>query len=122
MRDYKRLKVWEKAHGLALAVYQVSRSFPKQEMYGLTSQVRRCAVSIPANIAEGYGRSGDAELLRYLHIAQGSSSELSYHLLLTKDLEYISGEQFQYLEHDLSEVQKMLAAFINSIREGAESA
>ena len=93
MKDFRELKVWEKAHQLTLSVYQVSHRFPKEELYGLTSQIRRASASIPANIAEGCGKCGDAELARYLQIAMGSSSELEYHLLLARDLGYLSADE-----------------------------
>jgi four helix bundle protein len=80
MRDFKEYKVWEKSHYLALEVYRVTATFPKEELYGLTSQIRRASTSIPANIAEGCGRSGNTELARFLQIAMGSASELEYHL------------------------------------------
>lgn len=111
MRDYRRLKVWRRAHDLTLRIYGVTSRFPRNEMYGLTSQIRRASASIGANIAEGYGRVGDRELGRYLGIALSSSSELSYHLLLAKDLEYLDEEQHKKLEADLDEIQRMLAAF-----------
>jgi hypothetical protein len=79
VKGFRDLKVWEKAHQLTLQVYKATASFPKEEMFGLTSQIRRAAASIPANIAEGCGRSGDAELGRFLQIAMGSASELEYH-------------------------------------------
>jgi four helix bundle protein len=79
MKDFRTLTVWQKAHQLTLAVYKATRGFPKEEMYGLTSQVRRASSSIPANIAEGCGRDGDAELARFFQIAMGSASELEYH-------------------------------------------
>ena len=86
MRGFRELKVWEKAHRLSLAIYKASSGFPKDELYGLTSQIRRSSVSIPTNIVEGCGRNGNAELARFLHIASGSASELEYHLLLARDL------------------------------------
>jgi four helix bundle protein len=82
LKDFRKLKVWEKSHHLALSVYQATSSFPDHEQYGLTSQMRRAAVSIPANIAEGYGRGGDAEFARFLQIASGSAAELQYQILL----------------------------------------
>ena len=85
MRDFRELKVWEKSHQLALEVYSATTKFPKEELYGLTSQVRRSAVSIPANISEGCGRDSPAELLRFCRIAMGSASELEYELLLAHD-------------------------------------
>ena len=81
MSDYRKLVVWEKAHKLVLEVYRVTMTFPKEELFGLTSQIRRASASIPANIAEGSGRGSDAEMARFLHIALGSASELEYHLL-----------------------------------------
>lgn len=87
MRDFRDLKVWERSHHLTLAIYKRTASFPKQEQY---VQLRRCSASIPANIAEGCGRSGNAELARFLRIAMGSASELEYHLLLAHDLTFLS--------------------------------
>ena len=86
MQNFKSLKVWEKSHELTLAVYKATTNFPKDELYGLTSQIRRASASIPANIAEGCGRTGKAELARFLQVAMGSASELEYHLLLAHDL------------------------------------
>jgi four helix bundle protein len=85
MKDFRRLKVWEKVHGLTLEIYMVTARFPREEMYGLTSQMRRCSASIGANIAEGCGKRGNNELHRFLYIASGSASELDYHLLLARD-------------------------------------
>jgi len=86
VKDFRNLRVWEKAHHLTLEIYRVTSAFPKEETYGLTSQIRRACVSIPANVAEGCGRDSEAELLRYLKIAMGSSSELEYELLLANQL------------------------------------
>jgi four helix bundle protein len=86
MRDYKNLLVWEKAHKLTLAVYKTTLLFPKEERYGLTSQVRRASASIAANLAGGCGRRSDGEMARFVQIAMGSRAELSYHFLLAKDL------------------------------------
>src|SRR2546430_6003358 len=85
MKDFRKLQVWEKAHQLALALYQVTASFPRDETYGLVSQIRRAAASIPSNIAEGCGRDGDPELSRFCTIARGSASELEYQLLLRSE-------------------------------------
>jgi four helix bundle protein len=116
MRDFKTLKVWEKAHQLTLAVYQATVAFPKDERYGLTSQLRRSASSVPANIAEGCGRDGDAELARFLQIAMGSASELEYHLLLAQDLKLLSESDQKLLVANVIEVKRMLATFIRTIR------
>ena len=89
MKDFHELKVWQKAHQLTLAVYQITASFPREERFGLISQLRRCSASIAANLAEGCGRNGDAEFARFCSIAMGSASELEYHLLLAKDLKLI---------------------------------
>jgi four helix bundle protein len=92
LRNFRELKVWEKSHRLTLEVYQATTGFPREEMYGLTSQIRRASASIPANIAEGRGRSGVAELARFLHIATGSASELDYHLMLARDLGFLADD------------------------------
>ena len=88
MKDFRNLEVWDKAHQLTLNVYRITKTFPGDEKFGLTSQIRRCAASVAANIAEGCGRTGNAEFHRFLQIAMGSASELEYHLLLSRDLEY----------------------------------
>ena len=116
MRDFRELKVWEKSHHLALAAYKSTGKFPKDEVYGLTSQIRRSCASIPANIAEGCGRSGEAELARFLQIAMGSASELEYHLLLSRDLGLMNVADYDQLAQDTTEVKRMLAAFIQKLK------
>lgn len=116
MKDFRELKVWEKAHLLTLAVYHATATFPKSEMYGLTSQIRRASGSVPANIAEGCGRSGDAELARFFHIAFGSACELDYHLLLAHDLHFLNDADYQRLADNLSEVKRMLTSFIQKLK------
>jgi four helix bundle protein len=115
LRDFKGLKVWRKAHELTLAVYQATRGFPKEELFGLTSQIRRSSESIPANIAEGCGRSGAAELGRFLQIAMGSASELEYHLLLSRDLRLLTSAQYKNLTGEVTEVKRMLTSFIRKL-------
>jgi four helix bundle protein len=115
-RDFRDLKVWEKSHTLVLDIYRVTMVFPKEELYSLTSQIRRSAASIPSNIAEGCGKGSDAELGRYMQIAMGSASELEYHLLLSHDLSYIDHQQYQKLNTQLIEVKKMLAPFIKKLK------
>ena len=115
MRNYGDLKVWEKAHELTLQLYLATKTFPKDELYGLTSQIRRCRISIEANLAEGCGRRSDAELARFLRIAMGSASELDCHLLLTKDLKYMNGDNYKKLHQDLSEIRRMLTSFLEAI-------
>jgi four helix bundle protein len=116
MRDFKKLAVWEKAHLLSLGVYKATASFPRDELYGLTSQLRRAATSIPANIAEGCGRDSEADFGRFLTIAMGSASELEYHLLLALDLGHLSAEIHKVLNEQTTEVKKMLAGFIRRLK------
>lgn len=115
MKDFHELKVWQKAHQLTLAVYQFTASFPRQELYGLTSQLRRCSSSIPANLAEGCGRSGDAEFARFCSIALGSASELEYHLLLAYDLKLIQPKDYEELTAQTVEVKRMLTALLQKL-------
>jgi len=115
------LKVWEKAHELTLQLYLTTKVFPKDELYGLTSQIRRCCISIEANLAEGCGRRSDAELGRFLRIAMGSASELDCHLLLTKDLRYMNADNYKKLHQDLSEVRRMLTSLLETIESSANS-
>jgi len=115
MKNFRELKVWEKAHQLTLGVYKATEKFPKGELYGLTSQIRRSCASIPANIAEGCGRSGDAELARFFQIAMGSASELEYHLLLARDLDLLSGLNYERLNGEATEVKRMLTSFIQKL-------
>lgn len=116
MRDYHRLDVWQKSHDLTLEIYRQTAVFPKEELYGLTSQIRRAAVSIPANIAEGCGRDGEPELARFLQIAMGSVSELSYELELARDLGYLAPDPYIPLQERLNEIGKMLNVLIQLIR------
>lgn len=116
MKDFRNLKIWEKSHKIVLAVYEATRSFPKSELYGITSQIQRAAVSVPTNITEGCGKDSDAELGRYFKIAMGSSSELEYLLLLTHDLTYLGDDQYGKLQANLVEVRKMLNAFIQRLK------
>src|SRR5688500_2171035 len=97
MQDYKELKVWEKAHSFTLKIYQVTKEFPKEEIYGLTSQMRRAAASIPVNIAEGCGRKFNLELANFFQISLGSSNEMEYDLLLAKELVYLSEPNYSEL-------------------------
>ncbi len=116
MRDFKELKVWQKSHILTLAVYRATETFPKQEIYGLTSQIRRASSSIPANIAEGCGRKGEAELARFFQIAIGSASELEYHLLLSHELKLLKASDYQQLASEVVDVKRMLTSFIQKLR------
>lgn len=109
------MRVWEKGHRLTLAVYKTTATFPREELYGLTSQIRRSCASIPANIAEGCGRSGDAELARFLRIAMGSASELEYHLLLAHDLGLLNTLDHERLTEEVTEVKRMLTSFTKKL-------
>jgi four helix bundle protein len=108
VKDFHELKVWQKAHELTLAVYKATATFPREELYGLTSQLRRSCSSIPANLAEGCGRNGDAEFARFCSIAMGSASELEYHLLLAKDLKLIKAKDHDELTQRTMELKRML--------------
>ena len=112
MKDFRDLKVWERAHSLTLEVYRVTRNFPRDERYGLTSQIRRSTASIAANIAEGCGRRGNGEFHRFLQIAAGSASELDYHLLLVRDLGMLENRTYELLAQSLGELRRMLTALI----------
>src|SRR5437764_11067388 len=116
MRDYRDLRVWDEAHRFPLAIYKVTVSFPKDERFGLTSQIRRASASIGANLAEGCGRRSDTEMGRFVQIAMGSGGELSYHLLLSRDLEILTKEQYAGLNADLDRVMKMLSALSGKLR------
>lgn len=116
MKDFRRLDVWELSHRLVLDVYRATASFPRDELYGVVSQLRRACASIPTNIAEGCGRDGDAELGRFLQIAMGSASEVEYLLILARDLAYLSVDEYDRLTADLGTVRRMLNALIQRTR------
>lgn len=117
MQDFRNLKVWQKAHELALSVYRDTREFPKEELYGLTSQMRRAAVSVAANLAEGCCRQGDSEFGRFVQIALGSISELDYHLLLSRDLGFLGSQEHDSLSGLLNETKRMLISFVQRLRD-----
>jgi four helix bundle protein len=118
LRDYKRLKVWPKAHSLALDVYRATEPFPRSERFGLTSQIRRAAVSVSSNIAEGCGRRTEADFARFLDQAAGSTHELSAQLLPAKDLGYLDLADFARLAAQADEVGRMLNSLLDRIRVG----
>jgi four helix bundle protein len=119
MRNHRDLRVWDEAHQLTLEIDRATQSFPKEERFGLTSQVRRASASIGANIAEGCGRRSDGEMGRFVQIAMGSGSELSYHLLLAKDLCFLAKEDYGKLHTRLERVMKMLSALSGKLRSAA---
>ena len=111
MRDFQQLEIWQRSHQLTLKVYTITQSFPKEELYGITSQMRRSSSSIPTNIAEGCGRNSAAELKRFLAIAAGSSSELQYQLLLSKDFHYLTDSIFKELHDEVIQIRKMIYSY-----------
>jgi four helix bundle protein len=122
MKEFRRLMVWEKAHALALAIYRATAVFPKEETYGLTSQMRRCGASVAANIAEGCGRTGNGDFHRFLNIAAGSLFELEYFSLLSRDLGFLPQPQHQALTRDAHEVQRMLASLLRKVESSRRAA
>ena len=111
-KTFEDLVVWQKSHKLVLKIYRLTQSFPRNELFGLVSQIRRSAVSVPANIAEGFRRKGKADKLRFFNISQASLEETRYYLILTNDLEYADSRQ---LLGDLDEVGRILNAYMKSI-------
>jgi four helix bundle protein len=122
MKNFRDLQVWHKAHSLTLFCYRITSTFPKQEIYGLTSQTRRCAASVAANIAEACGKRGNGELYRFLNIALGSASELEYHFLLAHDLDFVDEDCYRYLNNSVVEIKRMLASLICKSKPTAERA
>ena len=116
MQDFKKLQVWEKSHDLTLKIYGVTSQFPRDEIYGLTSQIRRACASIPTNIAEGCGRESSADFARFLQIAIGSASETEYLILLVHDLKYLTADQHAELMDTTIRVKKMLSALVKNVR------
>ena len=116
MRDYRDLQVWGKAHQLTLAVYKSTPGFPSEERFGLTSQTRRSSASIAANLAEGCGRRSDGEMARFVQIAMGSGAELSYHLLLARDLGLLKDSEYMKLNSNVNEVMRMLSGLSQRLR------
>ena len=116
MRNFRELKVWVKGHRMTLAIYKATAKFPRDELYGLTSQIRRSCVSVPANIAEGCGRGSDADLARFLQIAAGSASELEYHILLANELGLIENRECEGLARDVAEIKRVLTSVIQKLK------
>ena len=116
MQSFRKLQVWEKSHNLALRIYKLTSEFPREEIYGLTSQIRRACASIPTNIAEGCGRESSADFARFLQIAMGSASETEYLILLAHDLKYLTADQHAELMDTTIRVKKMLTALVKNVR------
>ena len=117
LKNYKELKVWQKSYQLCLEIYRITKAFPKDEQYGLTSQIRRAVISVPSNIAEGYGRKTTPDYLRSLYIAYGSSCELETQILLSGDLDYINDNDLKEILEKIGEVERMLKALIKSLKD-----
>ena len=116
MKDFRDLMVWEKSHQFVLGVYAATATFPREELYGLTSQLRRAVVSVPTNIAEGCGRGTDADFARFLQIAMGSACEAEYLLLLSRDLKYLADEGYHRANAAITEIKRMLSALMQTVR------
>ena len=116
MKDFHQFKVWEKSHQLALGIYKATKEFLKEELYGLTSQIRRASMSIPTNIAEGCGRYTDADFARFLQMAMGSASETEYQLILAHDLGILVKDSYGQLHNEDEEVKCMLASLLKTLR------
>ncbi len=117
MRDFRGLQVWKKSHDLTSSMYKFTSQFPREERYGLISQIRRACASIPTNIAEGYGRETPADFARFLQIAMGSASETEYLTLLAHDLKYLNINQYTVLTDTIVSVKKMLTALLRNSRQ-----
>ena len=115
LKNYKELKVWQKSYQLCLEIYRITKDFPKVEQYGLSSQIRRAVISVPSNIAEGYGRKTTPDYLRSLYIAYGSCCELETQILLSGDLDYINDDDLKEILEKIGEVERMLKALIRSL-------
>jgi four helix bundle protein len=122
MKDYRKIFAWQKAHQLVLQIYKITEVFPSREQFGLTSQLRRAVVSIPTNIAEGYGRTTDIELARFIDISLGSANETEYLLLLCADLKYIAKNVSEDISAKVVEIRKMLTAFVKTLRNSGKKA
>lgn len=116
MRDYKKIEVWKRSHRLVLGIYTLTEQFPSDEKYGIISQLRRAALSIPTNIAEGCGRSTERELVRFMDIASGSASEVDYLLYLAMELKYIDQDRYEAAGGELIEIRKMISGYVKTIR------
>ncbi len=116
LRNYKELLVWKKAYQLCLDVYKITKVFPNEEKFGLVSQIRRSAVSVPSNIAEGYSRGSRAEYIRALYIAYGSHCELETQIILSGDLGYVESESLERIQKDIGDIERMLTGLIKSLK------
>lgn len=116
MQNFKNIVVWQKSHQLVLEIYKLTATFPRDEKFGLTSQMRRSAASIPTNIVEGTGRGSDTDFGRFLQISLGSTCELEYQLILCKDLNFITQDSYHFFDTEITSIKKMLGAFIRKLK------
>lgn len=116
MRDFHKIDVWKRSHQLTIAIYKVTETYPRDELFGLTSQIRRAVSSIPTNIAEGCGRNSDAELFNFFNIASGSAAEVEYQLVLSKDLGYLDESAATELANEITEIRKMLGSYMRKLK------
>ena len=116
IKTHKDLVVWQKSIDFVMLIYSLTKQYPKEELYALTNQIRRCVTSIPANIAEGSGRKNIGELIQFLHIALGSATELETFLIISMRLQYITTEQYEGVDKALNEIIKMICGLINSLK------
>ena len=116
MKDFRKLESWGRAHRLTVSLYGSTKKFPKDETFGLTSQIRRSAASIGANIAEGCGRKSDADFSRFIQMAMGSASELEYHLLLASDLGLLEKQSYAAAESEVTGIKRMLTGLLNRLK------
>ena len=115
MQDFRNLQIWEKSHKITLDIYKLTKVFPKEELYGLTSQLRRAALSIPTNIAEGCARGSDKDFARFIQIAMGSANETEYLILLSTELGYVPEHKSKDISEEIQSVKKMLSSLIKTL-------
>lgn len=117
MKNFRDLKIWSASHNLALEIYKITKDFPSEEKFGITSQLKRAALSIPTNIAEGSGRGSDSDFSRFLQIAFSSASEVEYLLLFCFELKFLNETEYFELSHNIVEIKKSISALIKKLRE-----
>ncbi|MDA6068469.1 four helix bundle protein [Flavobacterium sp. AC] len=117
MSNFRTLLIWQKSMALITKIYLITNKFPKEEIFGLTSQIKRCSISIPSNIAEGSGRESNKDFLRFLNISIGSLFEMQTQLEIAKNITYLNEEEFNNLYEDSREVERMLVSFIKKLKD-----
>ena len=115
-QDYRQIQIWQRSHQFTLQIYRMTNKFPAEERFGLTSQIRRSAVSVPSNIVEGSARESDRDFARFVTIAMASAAELDYQLLLAHDLQYIPSDIYKTLENELNQIRRMMYSFRSSLK------